>query len=133
MNYLFAFLSAVAIFVPLQAYAGSNFYQCQVMSDAYIKSDGTLDVLRDSPRIGQKFTVIKDAGKVIGDVMDTLNNPKVITFGGEKSSYKVVWQQNAASNSGTFVDYLNVDEFIKGKQKPFGFFSGSLLLTGFCE
>ena len=122
-----------AVVVPLQAYADPHFYQCQVMSDAYIKADGSLDVLRDSPRVGEKFTVIKGTGEVIGDVMDALNNPKVIPSIGGKYSYKVIWEQKAEGNGGAFVDYLNIDEFVKGKKKPFGFFSGSLLLTGLCE
>lgn len=122
-----------AVVAPLQAYADPHFYQCQVMSDAYIKADGSLDVLRDSPRVGEKFTVIKGTGEVIGDVMDALNNPKVIPSIGGKYSYKVIWEQKAEGSGGAFVDYLNIDEFVKGKKKPFGFFSGSLLLTGLCE
>ena len=122
-----------AVVAPLQAYADPHFYQCQVMSDAYIKADGSLDVLRDSPRVGEKFTVIKGTGEVIGDVMDALNNPKVIPSIGGKYSYQVIWEQKAEGSGGAFVDYLNIDEFVKGKKKPFGFFSGSLLLTGLCE
>ncbi len=133
MNRLTTLFFMAAVFAPLQAYADSHFYQCQVMSDAYIKADGSLDVLRDSPRVGEKFTVIKGTGEVIGDVMDALNNPKVLASGNGKGSYKVLWEQNAAGNNGAFVDYLNIDEFVKGKKKPFGFFSGGLLLTGLCE
>ena len=133
MNYLFTLLSLVTALTSLQLTAAPNMYQCQVMSDAYIKEGGVLDILRDSPRVGQKFTVVKNTGEVIGDIMDPLKNPKVIALGSEKNSYKVLWEQKAADKKGAFVDYLNIDEFIKGKKKPFGFFSGSLLLTGFCE
>lgn len=133
MNRLTTLFFMAAVVAPLQAYADPHFYQCQVMSDAYIKADGSLDVLRDSPRVGEKFTVIKGTGEVIGDVMDALNNPKVIPSIGGKYSYKVIWEQKAEGNGGAFVDYLNIDEFVKGKKKPFGFFSGSLLLTGLCE
>ena len=133
MNRLTTLFFMAAVVAPLQAYADPHFYQCQVMSDAYIKADGSLDVLRDSPRVGEKFTVIKGAGVIIGDVMDALNNPKVIPSIGGKNSYKVIWEQKAEGSGGVFVDYLNIDEFVKGKKKPFGFFSGSLLLTGLCE
>lgn len=133
MNFLSTLLSIVALVTPLRAYADPRFYQCQVISDAYIKSSGALDVLRDSPRVGAKFTVIKGTGEVIGDVMDALNNPKVLASVNGKGSYKVLWEKNAAGNNGAFVDYLNIDEFVKGKKKPFGFFSGGLLLTGLCE
>lgn len=133
MHHLITLFFIAAVFAPLQSYADPRFYQCQVISDAYIKSSGALDVLRDSPRVGAKFTVIKGTGEVIGDVMDALNNPKVLASGNGKGSYKVLWEQNAAGNNGVFVDYLNIDEFVKGKKKPFGFFSGGLLLTGLCE
>jgi hypothetical protein len=133
MNYLLTLLSLVAIASPLQAYADPHYYQCQVMGDAYIQSSGSLEVLHDSSRIDAKFTVIKSTGVVIGDVMDVLNGPKVIALGDEKNSYKVIWEQKAAGKNGAFVDYLNVDEFVKGKKKPFGFFSGGLLLTGICK
>ena len=133
MNHLTTLFFMVAIVAPLQAYADPHFYQCQVMSDAYIKTDGSLDLLRDSPRVGEKFTVIKGTGVIIGDVMDALNNPKVFPSIAGKNSYKVIWEQKAEGGGGAFIDYLNIDEFVKGKKKPFGFFSGSLLLTGLCE
>lgn len=80
-----------AAVAPLKAYADPKYYQCQVMSNAYIKGNGALEVLPDSPRIGEKFTVIKGAGVIIGDVMGVLNNPKVLASGDEKNSYKVIW------------------------------------------
>jgi len=126
-------LSVIAAVIPFKVYADSNLYQCQVISDAYIGNSGALEVLRDSPRVDQKFTVIKNTGEVIGDVMDALKNPKIVASGGGKNSYKVIWEQEAVGKNGAFVDYLSIQESVKGKKKPFGFFSGSLLLTGFCE
>lgn len=138
-------LAIVVAMTPLQAYAASkaatnaatnapqNAYVCEVVSDSYIKADGTLDLIKESSRIGQKFTVVKKTGEVIGDIMDSLKNPKVAALGSDKNAYKVIWVQKAASKNGAFVDYLSIDEFAKGKMKPFGFFSGSQLLTGFCE
>jgi hypothetical protein len=133
MNYLFNVLSVIILTSPLQVLADSKIYQCEVISDAHIQNDGSLEILQNNSRIGQKFTVMKKTGEVFGDVMDALKNPKMLASGSEKNSFKVLWVQKAASKSGVFVDYLNIDEFIKGKQKPFGFFSGSLLLTGICE
>ena len=133
MKYSLNLLAVIVLATPLQVHADTNIYQCEVMSDAYIKGDGSLEILQDNSRIGQKFTVMKKTGEVFGDVMDALKNPKVISFGGEKNSYKVLWIQKAVSKTGAFVDYLNIDEFVKGEKKPFGFFSGSLLLTGLCE
>jgi hypothetical protein len=133
MKYSLNLLAVIVLAAPLQVHADTNIYQCEVMSDAYIKGDGSLEILQDNSRIGQKFTVMKKAGEVFGDVMDALKNPKVISSGGEKNSYKVLWIQKTVSKTGAFVDYLNIDEFVKGEKKPFGFFSGSLLLTGLCE
>jgi hypothetical protein len=110
-----------------------SYYRCQIVSDAYIKEDGALDLLREGPRIGQQFTVIKNTGQVIGDIVDGLSNPKVVALGGEKNPYKVIWEQKSAIKNGVFVDYLSIDETANANKKPFGFFSGSLFFSGFCE
>lgn len=131
-NFLFTSF-IVMIFTPLTSHAAPGVYQCQVVSDAMIKADGTLNIVKDSPRVDQKFSVIKKTGEMVGDVMDSHKIPKVLALGGENNSYKVVWTQKASGKNGLFIDYLNIDEFVRGAKKPFGFFSGSLLLTGFCE
>ena len=113
--------------------ANEKTYRCEVLSDAYIKSTGELDIVKDSPRVGQEFAVIKKTGEVIGDVMDSLKNPKVLASGSKSNSYKVIWIQKAAGKDGAFVDYLNIDGFAKDGKYPFGFFSGALLMTGVCE
>jgi len=113
--------------------ANEKTYRCEVLSDAYIKSNGELSLVQDSPRVGQEFAVIKKTGEVVGDVMDTLKNPKVIASGSKSNSYKVVWIQKSEGKNGAFVDYLSIEEFGNGSKKPFGFFSGGLLMTGICE
>jgi len=113
--------------------ANEKTYRCEVLSDAYIKSNGELSLVQDSPRVGQDFAVIKKTGEVVGDVMDTLKNPKVIASGSKSNSYKVVWIQKSEGKNGAFVDYLSIDLFVKEAKKPFGFFSGGLLMTGLCE
>jgi len=113
--------------------ANEKTYRCEVFSDAYIKSNGELSLVQDSPRVGQEFAVIKKTGEVVGDVMDTLKNPKVIASGSKSNSYKVVWIQKSEGKNGAFVDYLSIEEFGNGSKKPFGFFSGGLLMTGVCE
>lgn len=133
MKYFLLAFPFVLTFTPLISHAAPGIYQCQVVSDASIKPDGTLDIVKDSSRVAQTFTVIKKTGEIIGDVMDPLKNPKVLALGSEKNSYKVIWTQKASGKNGVFMDYLNIDEFVTGTKKPFGFFSGSLLMTGFCE
>ena len=114
-------------------FAAEKFYRCEVLSDAYIKTNGELAVVQDSPRVGLEFVVIKKTGEVVGDVMDTLKNPKVLASGSASNSYKVIWTQKAEGKNGFFVEYLSIEEFVKGSKKPFGFFSGGLLMTGVCE
>jgi len=113
--------------------ANEKTYRCEVLSDAYIKSNGELSLVQDSPRVGQEFAVVKKTGEVIGDVMDSLKNPKVLASGSNGNSYKVIWVQKSAVKNGAFVDYLSIEEFASGSKKPFGFFSGGLLMTGVCE
>jgi hypothetical protein len=114
-------------------FAAEKTYRCEVLSDAYIKSNGELDIVKDSPRVGQEFAVIKKTGEVVGDVMDSLGKPKVIASGSKSNSYKVIWTQKAAGKDGAFVDYLSIEGFAKDGKYPFGFFSGALLMTGVCE
>ncbi len=114
-------------------FANEKTYRCEVLSDAYIKSNGELAVVQDSPRIGQEFAVIKRTGEVIGDVIDSLKNPKIIASGSSGNAYKVIWVQKSAGKNGAFVDYLSIEEFASSSKKPFGFFSGGLLMTGVCQ
>ncbi|WP_114638842.1 hypothetical protein [Polynucleobacter necessarius] len=132
MRSSFVFLIC-SVLASQPGFAANTVYRCEVLSDAYIKSSGELELVKDSPRVGQEFAVIKKTGEVIGDVMDTLKNPKVIASGSKTNSYKVIWVQKSAGQNGAFVDYLSIDEFGNGSKKPFGFFSGGLLMTGICE
>ncbi len=126
-------LFVCSILLSHGAFAAEKTYRCEVLSDAYIKSNGELSLIQDSSRVGQEFAVVKKTGEVIGDVMDSLRNPKIMASGSNSNSYKVIWVQKSAGKNGAFVDYLNIDEFASGSKKPFGFFSGGLLMTGVCE
>ena len=132
-NFLFTLLTTLVVATPFSVNATPAVYQCQVLSDAYIRESGVLDVQKDSPRVGQKFVVTKSTGEVIGDIMDPLKNPKVVSLGSEKNSYKVIWTQKSAGKNGAFVDYLSIEGFAKDGKYPFGFFSGALLMTGVCS
>lgn len=134
MNKLLLILSLIcSALISPGVFATEKTYRCEVLSDAYIKSNGELDLVKDSPRVGQEFAVIKKTGEVIGDVMDSLGKPKIIASGGTGNSYKVIWTQKTAGKDGTFIDYLSIEGFAKDGKKPFGFFSGSLLMTGVCD
>jgi len=128
------FLTLVlSLLISHSVLANEKTYRCEVLSDAYIKNNGELLITQDSPRVGQEFAVVKKTGEVIGDVMDSLRNPKVIASGSASNAYKVIWVQKSASKNGAFVDYLSIDVFVKDSKKPFGFFSGGLLMSGVCE
>ena len=133
MKRLFTLISLVLAMAPLGAIANPNIYQCEVVSDLYIKQDGALDLMQNSSRIGQRFAVIKKTGEIIGDVMDSLNKPRVIVSGADKNSYKLIWQQKSSASNGVYIDYLSIDGSVSASKKPFGFFSGSLLMSGWCE
>jgi hypothetical protein len=127
---LFLICSAL---ISQAAFAANTVYRCEVLSDAYIKSNGELELVKDSPRLGQEFAVVKKTGEVVGDVMDSLGKPKVIASGSKSNSYKVIWTQKSAGKDGAFVDYLSIEGYAKDGKYPFGFFSGALLMTGVCE
>lgn len=126
-------MTLMAAMTPFGAMADPNIFQCHVVSDAYIKQDGSLDVVKNSPRVGQRFTVIKKTGEVIGDVMDSLKKPRIIGSGNDKNTYKLIWEQKSSSKNGVYIDYLNIDGSVNEGKKPFGFFSGSMLMSGWCE
>ena len=132
MHSFFLFFICAAL-IPQAAFAANTVYRCEVLSDAYIKTNGELELVKESPRVGQEFAVVKKTGEVVGDVMDTLKSPKILASGSNSNSYKVVWIQKSEGKNGAFVDYLSIEEYISGSKKPFGFFSGGLLLTGVCE
>jgi len=127
------FTLVISLLISNSLLANEKTYRCEVLSDAYIKSNGELSLVQDSPRVGQEFAVVKKTGEVVGDVMDTLKNPKVIASGSKSNSYKVVWIQKSEGKNGVFLDYLSIEEFGNGSKKPFGFFSGGLLMTGVCD
>ena len=127
------FTLVFSLLISNSVLANEKTYRCEVLSDAYIKSNGELSLVQDSPRVGQEFAVVKKTGEVVGDVMDTLKNPKVIASGSKSNSYKVVWIQKSEGKNGVFLDYLSIEEFGNGSKKPFGFFSGGLLMTGVCD
>ena len=122
-----------SVLLSQSAIAAEKTYRCEVLSDAFIKSNGELALIQDSSRVGQEFAVVKKTGEVIGDVMDSLKNPKIMASGSKSNAYKVIWVQKSAGKNGAFVDYLSIDEFASSGKKPFGFFSGGLLMTGTCE
>ncbi|MBU3610556.1 hypothetical protein ICN32_08290 [Polynucleobacter wuianus] len=132
MRLLLSFLIC-SVLLCKGAFAAEKVYRCEILSDAYIKTNGELAIVQDSPRVGQEFAVIKKTGEVVGDVMDSLGKPKVIASGSKSNAYKVIWTQKAAGQNGVFIDYLSIDGFAKDGKYPFGFFSGALLMTGFCE
>ncbi len=119
--------------MPQAVVATEKTYRCEVLSDAYIKSNGELDIVKDSPRIGQEFAVVKKTGEVIGDVMDSLGKPKLIASGNKDNLYKVIWTKKSAGKDDAFADYLSIEGFAKDGKYPFGFFSGTLLMTGVCQ
>ena len=134
MNKLSLFLSLLCLAsISSGVLAAEATYRCEVLSDAYIESNGELDIVKNSPRVGQEFAVIKKTGEVVGDVMDSLGKPKIVASGSKGNAYKIIWTQKSAGKNGVFVDYLSIDEFSKDGKKPFGFFSGALLMTGVCQ
>ena len=134
MNKLLLFLTLIctALISPA-VLATEKTYRCEVLSDAYIKNNGELDIVKDSPRVGQEFAVVKKTGEVVGDVMDSLGKPKLIAVGSKGNPYKVIWTKKSAGKDGAFVDYLSIEGFAKDGKYPFGFFSGALLMTGVCQ
>jgi hypothetical protein len=76
---------------------------------------------------------MKKSGEIVGDVMDSLKNPRIVSRGGNQQPYKILWEQKSTNKNGIYLDYLSIDNASSKGEKAFGFFSGSMLLAGVCK
>jgi hypothetical protein len=113
------------------AAAAMNSYQCQVINDASISDDGKISIYPESLNIGQKFAVDRKTGIIIDNVFFHIGEPKVVSYGGKDSAFKVIWME--ANVRGMYVGYLEVEEYYAGEKKPFFSYSGSRIMSGLCE
>ncbi|WP_040661606.1 hypothetical protein [Neptuniibacter caesariensis] len=122
--------------VPCLVSAGSLSYSCEVKSEFYLASSGSLES-GNQLYVGSKFNVEKRTGVVSGTGVGNSSYPtkQVIDVGSEEQSYQLIWISRevigikGAHNSV----YLRVQENHEGMNKPFIMNMGSKTLTGICK
>jgi len=132
-TFLMLLIGISIISISRLAISGVSSYQCEVISDATLEKDGTLKMHPKSLNIGKKFAIDRKTGVLIGDVFFGWGDPKVIASGSKDNAFKVLWTKKAGGTNGVFIDYLSIEEFNQGIKKPFSYFTGSQITTGFCE
>ena len=112
------------------AIAGKNF-KCVVL-DANILSDtGLLERNKISKiYLNREFIVDRETGKMIGEVSNTNSGfkPKVYDVLPSENGYKAI----TIYSPHPTVDYLQIKEYVEGREKPFFFTTGSIIMSGNC-
>lgn len=121
------------IFWTLNVNAGSYEYQCSVQQAAEVDVAGKMKTYKPSPQL--IFSVSRRTGTIIGAPFSNTISPstttvQVIDYGGKEQSFKVL-----SVYKGTFTnaDYLIIEEFTEGQEKPFRGMAMSSIYTGTCK
>ncbi len=137
MNNLRFILSCCSLLLGCQpAFSAVNSYQCVISEQLSINDDGTLTRPRRAYLIDQRFAVDRNTGQLVGPEGDLwqLADHKitVLARGNAENSFTMISIGPAAQN-GVHATMLMIDEFTKGKSKPFRVLSGGQVISGVCE
>ncbi|MCG7963750.1 MAG: hypothetical protein N0E54_13705 [Candidatus Thiodiazotropha taylori] len=127
------FLIAFSLLYFAQVSVGSPIgYDCKVLHVYSLAEDGLLRASGFEKFMGgSTFTISNDTGEIVGDVVPTLKAKSihVINHGSTENSFK-----SMALFEGQ-VQIIEVQEFIKGDEKPFvaSSMGGAGIVTGICK
>jgi len=107
-------------------------YQCTIKHVYGLSNSGYLNTSNWVEEFkGNEFVVKKDTGDIIGKTLTTINANKsvVINPGSDKNSFKAIAYFNNQ------VQVIEIQEFKKGKEKPFvaSSMGGAGIVTGICK
>ena len=110
-------------------------YECDIVGEYIYGAKGEL-VPEKKEYAGDKFYVERKLGVVLGSSLGNSSYPsrQVLDPGGVRQAYKLIWvsKELEGTNGGKNVGYLNVQEFVKGAEKPFVLIVDSRVLSGVC-
>ena len=117
----------------LTVHAGPYEYQCVVQQVAEVDAAGKLKTTKPSSQLS--FSVSRKSGAIIGapfsnTVSISATNIQVLDYGSKDQAFKVLSVYKGAFTS---VDYLVVEEFADGQDKPFRGMAMSSIYTGTCK
>lgn len=127
-------LSALISLVSSSASAGQHAYDCRVLTDSTLSSDGTLVRSSRETYLNHAFRVDRKSGVVIGGSLDNEAYPTraVVSPGNEAWPFVVTWQSAAGDGGGRKTGYLAIKEWKRDFQKPFVLVTAVHVLTGIC-
>jgi hypothetical protein len=130
---LFCHSLLLGIFAPASVNAGQSHYECVPKHALVLDDEGVLKTDKVFERLSKPFVVDRKNGRVYGGLLDNDGMQILMTDGGStEQSFKI---HARTTTKITHAMYLQVNEFMSGKRKPFmGIRSpNSVVITGFCE
>jgi hypothetical protein len=99
------------------ALAGDTHYNCVIISASQLTEKGTLDSHRSlKSTLGEKFTVDRMTGRVIGGPLDN-SQMKIELI--DKGSNEMSFQAFAQAQARTHTTHIEIQEFVRSSEKPF--------------
>ena len=132
MKKIIATLLFILAFFPYNSFAGEVAYTCKVLHVYTLNDDGSLGASPfQKDYIGSKFSVSRIDGQIVGEVVTTILAKS--TFVKHKGNKR--WSFRAMADFETSFQLIDVQEFKRGKQKPFiaSSMGGAGIVTGMCE
>jgi hypothetical protein len=130
----FRLFSGFLFVLTTTAGAATSHYDCVVLSALSLDEQGLLSRhWSTNAIIGEKFTVDRETGRVMGGPLDNAKmNIEVIDRGTTEMSF----QAFSRSRQRSHTSHIEVDEYYKGRQKPFMgtttlYYAG--VYSGICE
>ena len=112
---------------------GFDSYKCTIKSTVEVGKKGVVEhVPINIDLTGLEFVVDRDTGRMLGALEnhDMGIAPKVMQRGGDQHPFTAIANHH---DGYPYVEYLQVDEWKDGYQKPFTYMSSGRLYTGLCE
>jgi hypothetical protein len=112
-------------------FAASNDYECAITNAVQPNINGELYEMGDSSVIGKEFTVDRATGIMVGTLKNNqVNAPVIVDIGSTENSFKAVTTMRGSRTSNVHV--LTIQEWIKGKKKPFVYLHDATVFYGAC-
>lgn len=110
-------------------------YECVIVEEKDLSNDGKLVERPHQINIGRRFHVDRESGTVLGaGFMTPLPRAKasVVNPGLKGESFRVLYIEDKGP-SGKAVEFLQIEEYISGRIKPFQAVGWKSILSGTCE
>lgn len=114
--------------------ASSSAYKCHIKNLKHLNDSGELVDFWDDETfkvMKKELVVDRDTGRMSGATSNhgPYGQPRVIDKGNDEQAYKAL----TIVEPFTTVDFLYVQEFAKGAEKPFFFITGERYYSGLCR